>query len=81
MSAIDIQLQPTLKLLREKHGLTQEASARLVRVTPRSWARYESGDRVPAEGVLELFCIKLGEEYPQAFAIQLYNMHLAEGSK
>lgn len=81
MSAIDIQLQPTLKLLREKHGLTQEAAARLVRVTPRSWARYESGDRVPMDGVLELFCMKLGEEYPQAFAIQLYNMHLAEGSK
>lgn len=71
MSAIDIQLQPTLKLLREKHELTQEAAARLVRVTPRSWARYESGDRVPAEGVLELFCMKLGEKYPQAFAYSL----------
>ena len=60
MSAIDIQLQPTLKLLREKHGLTQEAAARLVRVTPRSWARYESGDPRTGGGCFRIILHEAG---------------------
>ena len=55
-----------IKSLRNKHGLSQNDAALLVRVSQRSWARYESGDRVPPDGLLELFCIKLGEKYPDA---------------
>ena len=55
-----------LKALRNKHGLSQSAAATLVRVTQRSWARYEAGDRTPPDGMLELFCLKLGEKYPDA---------------
>ncbi|HAB91953.1 MAG TPA: transcriptional regulator [Pseudomonas sp.] len=55
-----------LKALRNKHGLSQSAASALVHVTQRSWARYESGDRAAPVGMLELFCIKLGEKYPDA---------------
>lgn len=58
----------TLKQLRAKHELSQDDAARLVHVTQRSWARYEAGDRTPPEGLLELFCLKLGEKYPDAIS-------------
>lgn len=56
-----------LKAIRQEHGLSQAKAASLVHVAQRSWARYESGDREPPEGVLELFCIKLGLPYPSTF--------------
>lgn len=59
-------LYQKIKNLRNKHGLSQSAAAALVRVTQRSWARYEAGDRTPPDGMLELFCLKLGEKYPDA---------------
>lgn len=59
-------MKSKLKSLRNKHGLSQNEAAALVRVTQRSWARYESGDRTPPCGLLELFCIKIGEKYPEA---------------
>jgi len=52
-----------LKALRKQLGLSQSKAAALVRVTQRTWARYESGDRDPPEGVIELFCLKTGTPY------------------
>lgn len=56
-----------LKRVRREHGLSQSKAAQLVHMTQRSWARYEAGDRTPPEGVLELFCIKLGIPYHETF--------------
>lgn len=56
-----------LKRLRHESGLSQTQAAELVRVSQRAWARYESGDRTPPDGVLELFCIKTGRDYRQEF--------------
>jgi transcriptional regulator with XRE-family HTH domain len=47
-----------LKKLRNKLGLSIAASASQVKITPRSWARYESGERRIPEGVVELYRIK-----------------------
>jgi len=52
-----------LKALRQKHGLSQSKAAALVHVTQRTWARYESGRQEIPAGVVELFCIKLGEQF------------------
>lgn len=57
-----------LRAIRIEHGLSQAKAAALVRITQRSWARYEAGDREPPEGVLELFCLKLGLDYNGTFS-------------
>lgn len=67
-------LPKTLKALRKEHGLSQSQAAHLVSVTPRSWARYEAGDRIPAEGILELFCLKIGRDYKKTFSKDLQNV-------
>lgn len=52
-----------VKQLREKAGLSVAEAARCVRISDRSWQRYESGDRKIPEGIVELFCIKNGLKY------------------
>lgn len=61
-----MMIAKNLKALRNKHKLTQEQAARLVHVTLRTWTRYESGETAAPGSVLELFCLKLGEPYPDA---------------
>ena len=53
-----------LKKLRNNVGLSVAKAALQVHVTPRTWNRYEAGDRQIPEGVVELFCIKNGIVYP-----------------
>lgn len=53
----------TIKSLRLRHGLTQDKAAEIVRINKRSWARYESGQKKVPKGLVELFCLKLGESY------------------
>jgi transcriptional regulator with XRE-family HTH domain len=57
----------TLKQLRLSLGLSVTDCARQVRIADRSWQRYESGDRKPPEGLLELFCLKNGLDYKKTF--------------
>ncbi len=53
-----------LKELRIKTGLTVTQAAICVYINPRSWARYESGERKIPEGVVHLFCVQNEIEYP-----------------
>ena len=46
-----------LKALRYKLGLSLADAARQVEVTPRTWARWESGDRAIPRGAIKLFYI------------------------
>jgi DNA-binding transcriptional regulator YiaG len=50
-----------LKRLRESHGLSIAKAARQVEVTPRTWTRWESGDRQIPDGAIKLFRL-LNEE-------------------
>jgi len=52
-----------LKDLRKNLGLSIADAAGHVHITPRSWARYEAGDRAIPEGVIHLFCIQNEIEY------------------
>ena len=52
-----------LKAMRHRHGLSQSKAAALVHVTQRTWSRYESGAQTIPPGVIELFCMKLGEKF------------------
>lgn len=58
-----------LKELRATTGLSVAEASKQVHVTPRTWARYEAGDRNIPEGVVELFCIKNNIEYPRRMYI------------
>jgi len=49
-----------LKELRKKVGLSLADAAKRVHVTPRTWARYEAGDRSIPDGVVHLFCLTSG---------------------
>ena len=51
----------SVRLAREKAGLTLKESAETVGVTLRSWQRYESGERQISYAVYELFLIKTGQ--------------------
>lgn len=51
---------PEVLAAREKAGLTQRASADLVHVSTRAWARYEAGDRRMSLAAYELFLRKTG---------------------
>lgn len=44
-----------LKALRKKLGLSLAEAARQVEVTPRTWARWESGERAIPTGAVKLF--------------------------
>ena len=57
-----------LKQLRSSMGLSVADAAKQVRIDRRSWQRYESGDRQPPDGLLELFCMKNGLDYSKTFA-------------
>ena len=52
-----------LKELRKEIGLSVADAALQVHITPRSWSRYESGERKTPKGVIELFCIKNNIKY------------------
>lgn len=52
-----------LKTIRSKHNLTQTQAANIVHISQRNWARYEAGTLKPPAGIVELFCLKLGEKY------------------
>jgi len=53
-----------LKKLRKKLGYSLATASSLVHVTPRTWARYESGDSPISETVIHLFAVLNGLEYP-----------------
>lgn len=53
-----------LKETRTGLDLSLAQAANQVHITPRSWARYESGDRPIPEGVIHLFCLINELEYP-----------------
>jgi DNA-binding transcriptional regulator YiaG len=44
-----------LKRLRSELGLSLAEAARMVEVTPRTWARWESGERAIPRGAVKLF--------------------------
>ena len=53
-----------LKKLRKSLGLSLAQAARQVEVSPRSWARWESGQYEIPAGVLKLFKIENGLAEP-----------------
>jgi len=46
-----------LKKLRNDLGLSVNQAAVQVHIAPRSWARYEAGDRPIPNGIVHLFCL------------------------
>ena len=60
--------QDKLKQTRQSIGLSVPDCAKQVRIADRTWQRYESGEKEPPEGLLELFCIKNGLDYHKTFA-------------
>ena len=52
-----------IKELRKEIGLSVAEAALQVHITPRSWSRYESGERKIPKGVVELFYIKNNIDY------------------
>jgi len=56
-----------LKQIRQSLGLSVADAAKQVRIDRRSWQRYESGDRQPPDGLLELFCMKNGLDFEKQF--------------
>jgi transcriptional regulator with XRE-family HTH domain len=46
-----------LKKLRYELGLSLAEAAKQVEVTPRTWARWESGERSIPNGAVKLFCL------------------------
>lgn len=52
-----------LKATRRRLGLSQAKAAAQVHVSPRTWARWESGERHMPEGVVHLFCVVNGLPY------------------
>lgn len=46
-----------LKKMRNDLGLTVAAAAKQVEVHPRTWSRWESGERGIPRGVIKLFCM------------------------
>lgn len=53
-----------IKNLRLQSGLSIADAARQVEVERRTWQRYESGERDTPAGVVKLFCLLNGLEYP-----------------
>lgn len=52
-----------LKAHRKRLGLSLAQAAAQVHVSPRTWARWEAGDRHLPESIVELFCLKNGIKY------------------
>ncbi|VAX09336.1 hypothetical protein MNBD_GAMMA25-182 [hydrothermal vent metagenome] len=52
-----------LKKLRNELGLSVSKAALQCHITPRTWGRYEAGDRAIPEGVIHLFCILNGLDH------------------
>jgi len=57
-----------LKILRKRAGLTQTEAAHLVRSKLRTWQSWEAASNLPTarkipDGLVELFCIKVGISY------------------
>ena len=48
-------------IARANSGLTQEAAARQIYVTARSWQHYEAGTREMSAASFELFQLKAGQ--------------------
>lgn len=58
-----------LKKLRKRACLTQTEAATLVRSKLRTWQSWEAASHLPTsrkmpDGLVELFCIKVGISYP-----------------
>lgn len=53
------------KALRKKLGLSLAQAAEQIHVSPRTIARWESGERHLPEGVIHLFCLVNKVRYPQ----------------
>ena len=53
-----------LKKTRKSLGLSLAQVSTQVRITARSWARYEAGERPIPEGVIHLFCLLNDLDYP-----------------
>lgn len=49
-----------LKKMRNDLGLTVAAAAQQVEVHPRTWSRWEAGERGIPRGVIKLFCMVNG---------------------
>jgi transcriptional regulator with XRE-family HTH domain len=54
-----------LKQLRNGLGLSVSSAAGQVKITPRSWARYESGERKIPQGIVLLFCMVNKVDYDE----------------
>jgi transcriptional regulator with XRE-family HTH domain len=52
-----------LRRQRKRLGLSLRQAAAQVHVAPRTWARWESGDRHLPETAAHLFCLENGIQY------------------
>lgn len=62
-----VQTHEKLKRLRQRLNLSQNAAARVVRVSQRTFSGYEDGTRPIPPGVAELFCLKRGLQFEIEF--------------
>jgi len=53
-----------LKSIRENLGFSLAKASAQVHIHPRTWSRYEIGEKPIPEGIIELFCIKNKLKYP-----------------
>ena len=53
---------PTLKEIREEHGLTRKQAAELVGVPIRTWEKWETGEREPAPYLEKLIAYYIEHE-------------------
>jgi len=60
----EIMKGTTLKARRKALGLSLAEAADQVHVTPRTWCRWEAGERKIPGSALELFCNKNKLKYP-----------------
>lgn len=64
MSESTKQQSPPVATIRDARivaGLTQTEAAQIVRVSLRTWQRWEAGDRSMPPGLFELFMLKTGQ--------------------
>lgn len=52
--------------MRRKAGLTRAAAARLVHVEPRTWARWEDGQRRVPDMAVHLFALLTGQKFKES---------------
>lgn len=58
-----MELKELVKLIRSNAELTQEKAANILNIDTRTWERWEQGSRKPNINMLELFCIKTGQDF------------------